>query len=977
MRFGHLPTLLLLLPLFGCDGSTTEAAPPGGPPTSGTAGAPSAGLGGGVSGAFFATPGSRDVWLPGVHVRLRRMPDGPFVAATETNLDGYFELPRVPDGTYRLFAGRSGFKPFKSPPDIVISGSSLRLPDRKLVPNEPVVWGNVSTLDDSPLHYVIPSFGVESHTEVSLSGVFKVKKGDLDGLVSRGGDYVIAGAPAGPAQLTARLGSASVSTGVLVGGTTEANLVLPNQAPRILSLAAQLNGVAVKKASPGDGLEVTAETFDTDGDALTISWQSPTKGATVTPLSDESVAWELPFGETWSDLYAVVTDGSAYDLRRMHLRVVDEEAVFGGRVQGPGGNPMPGAEVVVNGVATATDGQGAFSLEVPQAGRYVLTISRFGFMQLSTITYGEVRSHVYTLPAAKVFPGLDSSQGAVLEEQGFELHIPPNALRFEGGQNYNGPFAVALSAIDPTRADGGFPGDQAGIDEVGALKRLDTFGAVGVEIRSPGGDELNLRPGSSAFLRVPALPGAPSAIPLWTYDEVAGVWDKEPGAATLVAGAYEFQIDHFSIINMDLEYGDAACLRLFIDERLECQLPLELRVTVEGKQKTQIIEDLVTILVRLPASTEVLVEVLNDAGDPISALTETFDSGAAEAIGSDLSPEYPYYDCTNSQELLLPDGDDYLNYISNGEADSWAYYEALGIDDPEGDPLTLEEWKTDRGYDSSASTTTAYLNRGDLCFGRRMEMFQVGDESFFFVTNYADVDDAVDQNLPIATVAMEYSRHPDAPTGDRYTKFLVFDGSGALTNQADLDGLGARYVPGLCLVCHKGEDYSESGDASGIANLGARFIAFDLESFEYSTDAGWTRSAQESDFKLMNQVILEDTNVTDAVRELIEGWYGGSSLPDASQDDTWTPSGWLDSSLEEEAYQVTFKTSCRACHTTRSADTAFTSFDALEANGLVEDFVCDYGIMPHARVTNLNFWLDADRLEAFQNAGLLSAECGD
>jgi hypothetical protein len=99
------------------------------------------------------------------------------------------------------------------------------------------------------------------------------------------------------------------------------------------------------------------------------------------------------------------------------------------------------------------------------------------------------------------------------------------------------------------------------------------------------------------------------------------------------------------------------------------------------------------------------------------------------------------------------------------------------------------------------------------------------------------------------------------------------------------------FIPGNCGVCHGGAVYEVRGDGnpSNPANprgmVGARFLPFDLQnSFSYYSLSGLSRSAQESTFRTLNQIVartdlwdLKDASGHFPVRQVMNLWYGASS----------------------------------------------------------------------------------------------------
>jgi len=94
-----------------------------------------------------------------------------------------------------------------------------------------------------------------------------------------------------------------------------------------------------------------------------------------------------------------------------------------------------------------------------------------------------------------------------------------------------------------------------GLDQTGALKILQSFGMVAVELTSPTGDLLQIAPGKKAKLTFPIPNGiinnAPANIPLWYFDETVGLW-KEEGNAVKSGSTYVGEVSHFSFWNCDV-----------------------------------------------------------------------------------------------------------------------------------------------------------------------------------------------------------------------------------------------------------------------------------------------------------------------------------------------------------------------------------------------------------------------------------------
>ena len=148
------------------------------------------------------------------------------------------------------------------------------------------------------------------------------------------------------------------------------------------------------------------------------------------------------------------------------------------------------------------------------------------------------------------------------------------------------------------------------------------------------------------------------------------------------------------------------------------------------------------------------------------------------------------------------------------------------------------------------------------------------------------------------------------------------------------------------------------------ANTSGNFIVFDLSTFIFSTDAKFTRAALEPAFKLQNAAVLA-TQPRPAVTSLIQGWYGGATLPNATADDTFVPTAWKTQDVDalkpltsEKLYQNVVRT-CRTCHTPLVAQNlAWDTYAKLtaRANTFVSEVCGTDLIMPHDAIAYLNFW---------------------
>ena len=266
-----------------------------------------------------------------------------------------------------------------------------------------------------------------------------------------------------------------------------------------------------------------------------------------------------------------------------------------------------------------------------------------------------------------------------------------------------------------------------------------------------------------------------------------------------------------------------------------------------------------------------------------------------------------------------------------------------------------------------------------------------------YVSNYGDIttDDALDaQNARtnsglVATVAMEFSKVAAAdPVDERHVKFYVYNNAGNRVNRADLDGLGARPIPQLCMVCHGGA--YPGGGTTGVpafttpasVKLGARFLPFDNRFYTYP--ASPNKAAQQAAIKRLNEDIVQHAPSlapgTDAIASVIGAMYAGGS---ATQHEEFVVDGWKQSTLpntaaQEQFYRRVIGNACRTCHIAQpfanasseraGVDLQFRSArDFLRSQPIggggsfspfsaAEQRVCVDHVMPHAKRTHEIFW---------------------
>ena len=282
-----------------------------------------------------------------------------------------------------------------------------------------------------------------------------------------------------------------------------------------------------------------------------------------------------------------------------------------------------------------------------------------------------------------------------------------------------------------------------------------------------------------------------------------------------------------------------------------------------------------------------------------------------------------------------------------------------------------------------------YYNAGDLGLGREMHCrLNIDLTKVCYVTNYADraangkdrifggaqshVDSALAKAIkgfkgqsgsdPVATVAMV--QHVGQPI-----LFLVYGADGTLAPNATLDASANpnTEVPKNCITCHAG-----AGGFDGVNVTGAHFLLFDLDSFQYSSAAGFTESDQLGQLRALNDIAAWNDS-SPGIAKLHDGWYPNSSNTFHGD---FRPSDWNNAaSGATKVYDGVIKKYCRTCHSAQTSSTARPDFltPAQLIATVVQAQVCDSHQMPQALVTQNSFWNSPARAHLTGFLGLKTA----
>ena len=335
--------------------------------------------------------------------------------------------------------------------------------------------------------------------------------------------------------------------------------------------------------APASGTALTAIAFDAsassdpDKDALTYSWDfgDGLRGGGV------SIAHEFSSGASFM-VKLTVSDGKLEDSKTQIIVVSSLPAptktvTLAGLVTDTLGAKLEGVKVeIVGGFSNALSlADGTVSLTGVGVGvPLTIKLSKTGFseqyksLELPNNTVSADAYFSAELKAREAAQILDSSAGGILiGKDAAKLELPANALVDANGQAVTGNVNVNLTPVNVTDVNGikGFPGSFMGVKPDGGSDLLTSFGTVEYALEQRG-QRLNLKPGTSAMIEIPAYANTiedgsslkmGDRIPLWSLNESTGNWVQE-GTGILVASsgsptglALRAEVTHFSWWNAD------------------------------------------------------------------------------------------------------------------------------------------------------------------------------------------------------------------------------------------------------------------------------------------------------------------------------------------------------------------------------------------------------------------------------------------
>ncbi len=925
------------------------------------------------------------MFLAGVQLYLTNLAGSTLAATAVTDGGGQFTFAAQPVGAYLLCWQAAHYMPGCSTQQITIVDQLLPqtvyLAPEYIQPDTnagtALLYGTVTFSDGSAIEAHDPFFDINVQPTVVVRGISNLVAGFSR--PNAQGQYLIPGLGTGTNYtIAATVEAAQVQTNLVLAGTTRLDLTIPNSPPFIQRISTTISGQPVRRAAPGQQVLLTATAADNDAtDTLHYAWFAGTETTNFTSVDSSNVLWTVPQCDGLPEMYVRVNDGKGGYATAKFAISTSSGWLFTGQVLGndyqittnadstlaTNAPPVTNALVSINGETTSTDDAGYFSLNTTNgASAFVLCIQHTNYAPLTRV-FTEESSGAFELQRAQQIVTNYFGQALDLADaSNSTIHIQAGSLATANGAPIQNPLTVFMTTMNPCSAAQLAVPDNVTLNNTNYL--LQFLSALDVRIVDSASNDVVLLPGTMADVVLATAPSCivdpsnlPPSSPAWRLSPCSSNWIAGATDATLFSvGGSAFYSFSTAALGLLAAAGPQQQVKLRLD--IDKTIPITVDVLVSGKG----FAELKTIFERgsdesrevysVPANAQVKVQLFNPreapgdswydkAGTPaiktrdqkiviVELVTNT--GNADLTVPLSLSQHLP--------KLTLARIRDDGQFLTRGVPanagqiveEGNAYYKAIhadGIQD-------LKGWQVQNGFINPANPATLiddqgaiFFNATDLGFGRSMHMRtranakNGGTDVAYFVSNHPRTEEAIAGKNLIATVAMDYAYDPIYER--RFTKFYVFNDQNRLVGFADLDGVGAKAVPNLCIVCHGGKQFNyrpaDKTFSPKDGDLGSQFLPFDPASYTYDPTLPQPKLLQAFD-KLNSGIKL--TSPSKAVAALVDGLKGNGFK-------TWFPNPGWQAPAPTGLYRDVMAVSCRACHVTRAnlEFDVFADFDSI------------------------------------------------
>lgn len=269
-------------------------------------------------------------------------------------------------------------------------------------------------------------------------------------------------------------------------------------------------------------------------------------------------------------------------------------AYISGTIMDEDGKVLSGVSVVAGNITITTNDKGYFqfpgSITVNKDYAIITAVLNGYFKAIKTFTPNASgkANHYFEIKLLKTGAEktVAASGGNVVVDNKIDLTFPDAAVVTSAGAVYNDQYRVIARYIDPASSSflETMPGLLSGLNDQNQIQALQSFGMAVVELKDASGNPLQIAPGKTVVLKLPASANSPATIPLWHFNEKYGIWIKA-GTATKSGSIYAAEVNHFSIWNLDLELNGFNLDLQFKDQQNNALAGLHAEVLLNGENK--------------------------------------------------------------------------------------------------------------------------------------------------------------------------------------------------------------------------------------------------------------------------------------------------------------------------------------------------------------------------------------------------------
>jgi len=319
---------------------------------------------------------------------------------------------------------------------------------------------------------------------------------------------------------------------------------------------------------------------------------------------------------------------------------------FIGRIINENNDPIEGAKVIIGGLGKETDENGIVSFTNAQVQQYFAHIraSADGYLDGSRVIVPDLNENNQNNFTIKLFKF--NSAARIHSEKGGEIsfktdkgegfvYFNPGFID-EFGNSYNGTVAVSINYLDPLNPDTAntMPGDLYGITQGFEQVALGSYGMIQVELRGTSGQKLQIV--DPAKLIMPIHPDqigtAASQVPMWSFNEHAGVWYEET-IAYRNGNQYEAEVSHFSFWNCDAPFPVVNFSATVVDAATLSPISgLRVEIIYNGFIRNATTNATGVVSGKIPSNQTMMIRILDVCGNVLYLNTSFGPFGAATNI---------------------------------------------------------------------------------------------------------------------------------------------------------------------------------------------------------------------------------------------------------------------------------------------------------------------------------------------------------